>query len=181
MNKTIALAATAVGLAAVSAPTQAQTVYGELGYSAMSARLNVPLLGVSAKADPAMARAVLGVSPLGGLTIEGLAAGHLSDDRFHSQGNMSIDGHAKINQILGIYVGARVGLGPVELYGRVGQARSEMRFKGLGSESDSDVSYGGGLRLIPGKHLTFSADYMRYYDKGGARLDGYTLSVGYRF
>ena len=74
-----------------------------------------------------------------------------------------------------------VGVGPVELFGRVGQARSELQFKGLGSAEDTDISYGGGLRLIPGKNLTFSADYMNYYNKGGARIEGYTLSIGYRF
>ena len=180
MNKITPLAA-AAGFLLAATGAQAQTVYGELGYAAMSARLNVPLLGISAKASPSMGRAVIGVSPFAGLTFEGLAAGHLSDDRFRSDGREILNGRAKINQILGLYVGGRFGLGPVELYGRIGQARSELQFKGLGSTHDSDVSYGGGLRLIPGKNLTFSADYMNYYNKGGARLEGYTLSIGYRF
>ena len=180
MNKITPLAA-AAGFLLAATGAQAQTVYGELGYAAMSARLNVPLLGISAKASPSMGRAVIGVSPFAGLTFEGLAAGHLSDDRFRSDGSEILNGRAKINQILGLYVGGRFGLGPVELYGRIGQARSELQFKGLGSTHDSDVSYGGGLRLIPGKNLTFSADYMNYYNKGGARLEGYTLSIGYRF
>ena len=166
---------------AVACTAQAQTVYGELGYAAMSTRLSVPLLGISAKASPSMGRAVLGVSPFAGLTFEALAAGHLSDDPFRSDNSEILGGRAKISQILGVYVGGRFGVGPVELFGRVGQARSELQFKGLGSAEDTDISYGGGLRLIPGKNLTFSADYMNYYNKGGARIEGYTLSIGYRF
>jgi hypothetical protein len=30
-------------------------------------------------------------------------------------------------------------------------------------------------------NLTLSADYMNYLNKGGARIEGYTLSVGYKF
>lgn len=174
-----------VGLAAASmvlpAAAQAQTIYGEVGYAAMSTSLSVPLLGISAKASPSMGRAVIGVSPFAGLTLEALAAGHLSDDPFRTSNSDILGGKAKISQILGVYVGGRFGLGPVELFGRVGQARSELQFKGLGSAEDTDISYGGGLRLIPGKNMTFSVDYMNYYNKGGARIEGYTLSVGYRF
>ncbi|MEZ5646907.1 MAG: outer membrane beta-barrel protein [Burkholderiaceae bacterium] len=170
----------AAGLGAAGA-AQSQTVYGELGYSAMTASLSVPLLGVSAEAKPAMGRAIIGVSPLLGLTFEGLVAGHINDDRFNSTGSQILNGNAKINQIMGLYVGGRLPLGPVELYGRVGMAQTEMEFKGLGKADDDDVSYGGGIRLVPGKNLTFSLDYMNYYNKGGAKLDGYTLSVGFRF
>lgn len=172
----VAAASTLLPMAA-----QAQTVYGELGYAAMSTTLSVPLLGISAKASPSMGRAVIGVSPLAGLTFEALAAGHLADDPFRTNNSEILGGKAKISQILGLYVGGRLGLGPVELFGRVGQARSELQFKGLGTAKDTDISYGGGLRLIPGDNLTFSVDYMNYYNKGGARIEGYTLSVGYRF
>jgi hypothetical protein len=177
-TKTLLLSSFALG---ASTAAHAQLVYGELGYSAMTASLSVPLLGVSAKANPAMGRAIIGVSPLLGLTLEGLAAGHISDDRFNSSGSQLLNGRAKVSQILGVYVGGRLPLGPVELFGRVGAAQSELDFRGLGKADDTDVSYGGGVRIIPGKNLTFSADYMNYYNKGGAKIEGYTLSIGYRF
>jgi len=182
MNKYLAktLLISSVTLAATTA-AQAQLVYGELGYSAMTTSLSVPVLGISAKANPAMGRAIIGVSPLLGLTLEGLAAGHINDDRFNSSGSQLLNGRAKISQILGVYVGGRLPLGPVELFGRVGAAQSELEFKGLGKADDTDLSYGGGIRFIPGKNLTFSADYMNYYNKGGAKIEGYTLSIGYRF
>lgn len=190
MNKTSALtrvvAPALIILGAFGAQTaMAQDVYGEVGYAALSTELSVPLIGLSAKAKPTMARALIGVSPLGGLAIEGIAAGSLSDDSFSARASGSSSavqlGRAKVNQILGVYVGSRLGLGPVELFGRVGMAKSEVEFKGLGTGDATDISYGGGLRLIPFDNLTLSADYMRYLDKDGARIDGYTLSVGYRF
>ncbi len=174
------LLAVACTLGATGA-AQAQLVYGELGYSAMTTSLSVPLLGLSAKANPAMGRAIIGVSPLLGLTFEGLAAGHINDDRFNSSGSQLLNGRAKVSQILGVYVGGRLPLGPVELFGRVGAAQSELDFRGLGKADDTDISYGGGIRFIPGKNWTFSADYMNYYNKGGAKIEGYTLSIGYRF
>ncbi|AOW13949.1 hypothetical protein LPB72_00820 [Hydrogenophaga crassostreae] len=176
----------APALLALSAQTaMAQDVYGEVGYSAMSTELSVPLIGLSAKAKPTMVRALVGVSPLGGLSIEGIAAGSLSDDSFSANASGSSSavqlGRAKVNQILGVYVGSRLGLGPVELFGRVGMAKSEVQFKGLGNGNETDISYGGGVRLIPFDTFTLSADYMRYLDKDGARIDGYTLSVGLKF
>jgi hypothetical protein len=160
----------------------AQSVYGEVGYALMSTKLSVPLIGLSATAKPTMARVLLGVSPFGGLSIEAIASGSLSDDNFVTKGiATSTLGRAEVSQILGLYVGSRLGLGPVELYGRAGMAKSEVKFNGLGKGDDTDFSYGGGLRLTPIGNFTLSADYMNYLNKGGARIEGYTLSVGYKF
>lgn len=160
---------------------QAQLVYGEIGYSELSTRLSVPALGLSASARPTMGRVLVGVSPFGGLALEALAAGSLSDARLSSNTPGFPAGRAKVNNIYGLYVGTRLGLGPVELFGRAGWAQSELAFDNLGSSDDRDFSYGGGLRLKPGKGFTLSADYMNYLNKGGARIEGYTLSVGYEF
>ena len=159
----------------------AQSVYGELGYAAMSSKLSVPLIGLSATAKPTMARALVGVSVLG-LSIEGIASGSLSSDNFLGNGlNATSLGKAEVSQILGVYVGSHLGLGPVEIFGRVGTAKSKVKFNGIGTSDDTDLSYGAGVRLLPAGNLTLSADYMNYLNKGGARIEGYTLSVGYKF
>ena len=181
MTRKIALASALTLCGLFATTSHAQSVYGEIGFSDMSTRLSVPLIGLSANAKPTMLRAVVGVSPFGGLSLEALAAGHLSDARLTGGSTSTLTGRAKVSEIFGVYIGSRLGLGPVELYGRAGWAQSDMSFQNLGSGSDSDFSYGGGLRLIPGKSLTFSADYMNYLNKGGARIEGYTFSLGYRF
>ena len=174
----------AAAVVASSQGAMAQNVYGEVGYSAMTAKLSVPLLGLSASAKPTMVRGLVGVSPISGLNLEAIVAGSLSDDKFSvdvgNRGSVQL-GNAKVNQILGAYVGTKFGLGPVEVFGRAGWAQSELKFSGLGKSNVSDFSYGAGVRLIAGDTLTVSADYMSYLNKGGARLDGYTLSVGLRF
>ena len=184
LNTTKYLQAAVISAAALlgGQTAMAQSVYGELGYALMSTKVSVPLIGLSATAKPTMARALVGVSPFGGLSIEGIASGSLSDDNFVSKGTVNATiGKAEVSQILGLYVGSRLGLGPVEIFGRAGMAKSEVKFNGLGSSNDTDFSYGGGVRLIPIGNFTLSADYMNYLNKGGARIEGYTLSVGYKF
>lgn len=176
--KLITLATATAGLLAAPA-AQAQSVYGELGYSALSASLSVPVLGISVKSEPAMARAMIGVSPFAGLGVEGMIGTGVSDDRL--RGNSVIDSRVKINEFLGVYLASRLNLGPVELFGRAGVAETRVRFEGLGSGDASGFSYGGGIRLLPTDNLTLSLDYMNYLDKDGVKIDGYTLSVGLKF
>jgi hypothetical protein len=174
----LALVTTLAG--ALAAPAaQAQSVYGEVGYSALSATLTVPVLGISVKSEPAMARAMIGVSPFAGLGVEGMIGTGVRDDRL--RGNQAIDSRVKVNEFLGVYLASRLNLGPVELFGRAGVAETRLRFEGLGSGDGSDFSYGGGIRLLPTDNLTLSLDYMNYFDKGGVKIDGYTLSVGLKF
>lgn len=167
----------ATGLAVPAA--QAQSVYGELGYSALNASLSVPVLGVSVKSEPAMARAMLGISPFAGLGVEGMIGTGISDDRL--RGNLAVDSRVKVDQFVGLYLASRLNLGVVELFGRAGVAETRVRFEGLGSGSASGFSYGGGLRLLPTDNLTLSVDYMNYLDKDGVTIDGYTFSVGLKF
>jgi len=171
----------ATGLAGlIAAPAaQAQSVYGELGYSALSASLSVPVLGVSVKSEPAMARAMIGISPFAGLGVEGMIGTGVRDDRL--RGNAPINSRVKVDEFLGVYLASRLNLGPVELFGRAGVAETRVRFEGLGTGSDSGFSYGGGLRLLPTDSLTLSLDYMSYLDKSGVKIDGYTFSVGLKF
>ena len=177
--KRIALTATALGALSVTPAVHAQAIYGELGYSALSASLSVPVLGVSVKSEPAMARAMLGISPFAGLGVEGMIGTGISDDRLRGTGG--IDSHVKVDEFVGVYLASRLNLGVVELFGRAGVAETRVRFDGLGSGSDNDFSYGGGIRLLPADNLTLSLDYMNYLDKDGVKIDGYTFSIGLKF
>ncbi len=183
--KTLRHIALVAGIAgALAAPAaQAQSVYGEIGYSALSASLKVPVLGLSVKSEPAMARAMIGVSPFAGLGVEGMIGTGVNDDRLRGRSEFegAINSRVKVNEFLGVYLASRLRLGPVELFGRAGVAETKLRFEGLGSASGSDFSYGGGLRLLPTDRLTISADYMNYFNKDGVKIDGYTLSVGLKF
>ena len=179
MNKTYL--ASAALLATLLAPVaQAQSVYGELGYSALSMKLSVPVIGLRASSNPAMVRGVLGLQLTDGWALEALGGVNAGSSGY-TNSNTGIRHSGKVDQLFGLYVVPKLGLGPVELFGRVGMARSKISFKGLGSGEDKKLSYGIGLRLMPTDNLSMSVDYMNYLDSGGASVNGYSLSLGLRF
>jgi Outer membrane protein beta-barrel domain len=173
--------ASAALLATLLAPaTQAQTVYGELGYSNLSLKLSVPVVGLRASAHPTMVRGLVGLQVTDGLALEAIGGFHAGESGY-TNSNTGTRYNGKVDQLYGLYVSPKIGLGPVELFGRVGMARSKISFEGLGSGQDKKLSYGGGLRLMPTSRLSLSVDYMNYLDSGGASVNGYSLSLGLRF
>lgn len=174
-----ALALVAVTAAAFT-PVQAQTVYGELGYSALSLKLSVPVIGLRASANPTMVRGLVGLQITDNLALEALGGLHAGTS-VYTNSNTGVRSNGKVDQLYGLYVTPKIGLGPVELFGRVGLARTKISFQGLGSGEDRKLSYGGGLRLMPTSNLSLSVDYMNYLDSGGASVNGYSLNLGLRF
>lgn len=158
----------------------AQRVYGELGYSSLSLKLSVPVLGLRASASPTMARGLIGLQLTDALALEAIGGVQASDGTYTAS-NTAVRYKGRVDQLYGVYVTPKVGLGPVELFGRVGMAHTKLGFDGLGSGSDRRLSYGGGLRLMPTSRLSLSMDYMNYLDSGGASVNGYSLSLGLRF
>jgi hypothetical protein len=163
-----------------SGAAQAQSVYGELGYSSLSLKLAVPVVGLRASARPAMVRGLLGLQVTDGLALEAIG-GFNAGESGYTNSNSGIRYSGKVDQLFGVYVAPKIGLGPVEVFGRVGMARTKISFAGLGSGEDRKLSYGGGLRLLPTSKLSLSVDYMNYLDSGGASVNGYSLSLGLRF
>ncbi|MFP8779012.1 outer membrane beta-barrel protein [Hydrogenophaga sp. RWCD_12] len=175
------LLATAALLAALGSPaTQAQSVYGELGYSNLSLKLSVPVIGLRASASPNMVRGLVGLQLTDGFALEAIG-GLNSGKGTYTASNTGTQYRGKVDQLYGLYVTPKFGLGPVEVFGRVGMASSKISFQGLGSGSDKKLSYGGGLRLMPTSKLSLSVDYMNYLDSGGASVNGYSLNLGLRF
>jgi Outer membrane protein beta-barrel domain len=166
--------------AAAASPLSAQTVYGELGYSALSLKLSVPVIGLRASASPSMVRGLVGLQVTDNLALEALGGFHTGSSVYNNS-NTGVRSSGKVDQLYGLYVSPKIGLGPVELFGRVGLARTKISFQGLGSGEDRKLSYGGGLRLLPTSNLSLSVDYMNYLDSGGASVNGYSLSLGLRF
>jgi Outer membrane protein beta-barrel domain len=179
MNKTF-LASAALLATLLTPAAQAQSVYGELGYSALSLKLSVPVIGLRASASPAMVRGLIGLQITDSLALEAIG-GVGAGDSGYTNSNTGTRYNGKVEQLYGLYVTPRIGLGPVELFGRVGMARTKVSFQGLGSGDDKKLSYGGGLRLMPTSRLSLSVDYMNYLDSGGASVNGYSLNLGLRF
>lgn len=178
MKKTLALALLVSTLGAPAA--MAQTLYGELGYSPLSLKLSVPVIGLRANAHPSVLRGLVGLQITDSIALEAIGGFH-SGESGYTNNSTGTRSNGKVDQLYGLYVAPKIGLGPIELFGRVGMARTKISFQGLGSGEDKKLSYGGGLRLMPTSNLSLSVDYMNYLDSGGASVNGYSLNLGLRF
>ena len=188
--KLIAIAAASAMLMAGGA-AQAQMargtsghVYGELGYTA----LKIEESGSSTK--PGMLRGIVGFDFNPNLAVEGLLGfGVRKDSTNVNVGGVTANVESDLRHMVGIYVKPKVMLGDgFELFGRLGYTDTSLRsrasvagFSASDSSSGSDWSYGLGANFNIAPQAYVGVDYMRYYNKNDVKLDGVTVSVGYRF
>lgn len=160
------------------------TTYGELGYSS----LKVSGGGFSAK--PGMLRGVVGYNLGENLALEGmLGLGIRKDSSTTTFNGVAVKVDQDVRHMIGIYVKPKVMLAnSFELYGRLGYVDTRLRssasvagFSASGSSSGSDVSYGLGVNFNVAPRAYVGVDYMSYYKKDDVKIDGLTVSVGYRF
>ncbi len=85
---------------------------------------------------------------------------------------------------------ARVPLGPVELFGKVGQyfydVRTRIDFDGglpsiRGKDSRDDFMWGGGVSMVVLQHLELRAEYEKLELKNTDKSDAFWLSAAWRF
>jgi outer membrane autotransporter protein len=72
----------------------------------------------------------------------------------------------------------------LEVFGRVGYVKSKVEFEEAGfssTESDSGVAYGVGVNYSFNPRMSIGIDYMRFSKVSEAKIDGLTVSFGYRF
>jgi opacity protein-like surface antigen len=188
--KLIAIAAASAMLLAAGA-AQAQmargavgNMYGELGYTS----LKIEETGVSVK--PGMLRGIVGFNLHENLAVEGmLGFGIRKDNSNTTFSGVPVNIESELRHMVGIYAKPKVMLGDaVELFGRLGYADTKIRssasvagFSASDSSSGSDWSYGLGANFNIAPRAYVGVDYMRYYNKNDTKLDGVTVSVGYRF
>ncbi|GAB3772439.1 hypothetical protein GCM10028796_43070 [Ramlibacter monticola] len=163
--KRIAIAAAAALL--VLGTAQAQTratspLYGELGYSFMTVK------GFGFSADPQALRGIIGYNFHPYLAAEGMLAF-----------NTSSDNDQKVKNSFGVFLKPKYDFGNLEAYGRLGWARTEL--SGPIDGQDNDFAYGVGLNYSFNPRTYVGLDWMRLADKDGVKVDGVTISIGYRF
>jgi opacity protein-like surface antigen len=159
-----------------STAANASPMYGELGYTWAK------VSGDGGSAKPGLLRGIIGYNFHPNLAVEGMAAVGIKDDSRNIGG---VDVNAKVQHSLGIYLKPKFNVTPaLEVFGRAGYASTQVKLdSALGSSStrQGDWSYGAGLTYSFGRATYAGLDYMRYADKDGVKVDGVTLSVGYRF
>jgi opacity protein-like surface antigen len=187
--KLIAIAAASAMLMAGAAQAQTRpaatgTTYGELAYSA----LKISDSGIDLK--PGMLRGIVGYNFHENFAVEGmLGFGVRKDDTTITYAGVPVNVSEDVRNIAGIYVKPKTMIGDsVEVFGRLGWAHTRVRATASASGvsasdtgSDSSVSYGVGANYNVTPKVYVGVDYMRYFKKDDTKIDGFTVSAGYRF
>ncbi len=164
----IAQLTTTLGLLALAAGAQAQSLYGEVGYTGLDYR--EPGLKVS----PDMVRGVVGYQFTPNLSMEGMVGLHANSDT--ASGTT-----LKLDNMVGVFGKVQAPLAEgVNVYGRLGVVRSDLKANGV-SDARTGLAYGAGISYDLSKTTYLNADYTKYYDRRDQKLEGLTFGVGFRF
>jgi opacity protein-like surface antigen len=160
----------AVGVVILAAGAQAQSIYGEVGYSG----LNYKEPGL--KVSPDMMRGIVGYQFTPNVSAEGmlgLGSGTKTDGGTGSS--------LKVDNMLGAFVKLQAPLtDSLNVYGRLGAVHTSLKVNGA-SDNGSSFAYGVGATYDLSKAVYVNADYTNYYDRHDQKIDGYTIGIGYRF
>jgi len=143
--------------------------------------------GLSIK--PKALRGIVGYEFHPNLAVEGMLAFGVSDGSTDVDAGIPVNLSMKVEHAYGIYVKPKFDVTPqFEVFGRLGYAETKLKatVSALGmsasdSSSDGDFSYGLGVAYRFDPRMSVGLDYMRNYNKDGVKIDGVTLSLGYRF
>lgn len=164
----IATLTTTLGLALLASGAQAQSLYGEVGYTGLD------YSGTGLKVSPAMVRGVVGYEFTPQLALEGMVG-------LGARSDSSAGSTLKLDNTIGVFGKAQVPLNDAfKVYGRVGVARTALKTNGV-SDSSTGLAWGAGASYDLSKTTYLNVDYTRYLDKDSQKLDGITASIGFRF
>ena len=91
-------------------------------------------------------------------------------------------GGTNLSNSVGVFVKPKMMLNnEVEVFGRLGFARTKLKFSEDSSGSDSSFAYGLGGNYYLNKQTYLTASYMSLYSKDGFKINGFNLGAGYKF
>jgi len=164
----IAKLTTTLSLVALAAGAQAQSMYGEVGYTGLDYR--EPGLKVS----PGMVRGVVGYGFTPNVSVEGMVG-------LNGGSDTASGATLKLDNMVGVFGKLQAPLAEgVNLYGRLGVARSDLKVNGV-SDASTSVAYGVGMTYDLSKTTYLNADYTKYHDRDDKKLEGVTVGLGFRF
>lgn len=157
-------------------------LYGEIGLSQLKVKAVDGTL--SAEAKPGLLSGTIGYRFLPWLAVEGFVAGGVAKDEIRLNGaNTGID--AKIPNVFGVFLKPTLPLGErVELFGRLGVARTKLELQAGGvdiDDSGSDAAYGLGVNVNLSPMSYLQANWTNYYKKDGIKIEGLGIAYGRRF
>ncbi|MBN9369846.1 porin family protein [Hydrogenophaga sp. YM1] len=187
LSRTMLVSLLAAGLASAASAQQVQSpsdpkLYGEIGLSQL--KITAKDGPLSAEAKPGLLTGTLGYRLWPFLSVEGHVAGGVMKDEIKLNGvNTGID--AKVPSTYGLFLKPTLPLGErVELFGRVGVARTKLELSAGGINRDdtgTDTAYGLGVNVHLSPVSYLQANWMNYHDKDGVKAEGVGIVYGRRF
>lgn len=164
----IAKISTTLGLVLLAAGVQAQSMYGEVGYTGLEYK------EPGVKVSPGMVRGVVGYDITPNVAVEGMLGLNGGSDTGSGT-------HLKINNMVGVFGKVQAPVtDALKVYGRLGVARTSLKANGV-SDHDTGLAYGAGVTYDLSQTTYLNADYTMYHDRNNQKLDGFTVGVGLRF
>jgi outer membrane autotransporter protein len=171
--KLIAIAAGSLFLALGPAHAQfaGAPLYGELGYSFLEVK------DFGFKTNPQALRGIVGYNFHPYLAAEAMAGFGTSDD---SDGALNV----KLRNMFGLYAKPKYTWNNAEVFARLGWAHTSVRASSpvrSTTDKDDDFSWGVGANYNFNPKMYVGADWMRYTKQDHIKVQGVTVSFGYRF
>jgi opacity protein-like surface antigen len=172
----------AIATVAVSATAAQAQLYGEVGYTSLTAKATSGANKI--EASPSVLGATIGYDVHKNVAVEGMFVFGLSDDTVKFNG-ASIPAQLKVDTSYGIFLKPKAMLTEsFEVFGRLGYMDSKITASGAGlsaSESDSGFAYGFGANYYFSKTTYLTVSYLNAYDKDDTKIDGVTFGLGMKF
>ena len=170
LKKLAAIAAVALVSTAASAQTAKTDFFGEVAYTATTYKAS----GLSGSWSPSAIRGVVGMGFHENFAVEGMLLIGATDSN-----NLGVN--LKLTSGAGIYLKPRAKLGDdVEVFARLGWANVNSKVANIDTK-DNGASYGLGASYAFNKTTNVNVDYMMYNDSNGAKIDGISVGVGFKF
>ena len=170
LKKLAALAALALATSAASAQTAKTDFYGEVAFTSTTYKAS----NLSGSWSPSALRGVVGMGFHENFAVEGMLLVGAADSS-----NLGVN--LKLTSGAGLYLKPRAKLGDsVEVFARLGWANVNSKVGNIDTK-DNGASYGLGGSFSLNKTTSLNVDYMLYNDQNGAKIDGVSVGVGFKF
>lgn len=163
-----------------AAKSSASGFYGEVGFTPLEFK------DPGIKLYPKQVRLIGGYDVHPNLAVEGLIGLGAKEDKVEANG---VTLKFNVDYTVGLFLKPKVAVTPeLELFGRVGYARTKYGFSSSVGDMDvsvstskNDTAYGVGAAYALNEKISINLDYMSYFSKDDAKIKGITLGVGMKF
>ena len=173
------IAITAFAVTATAAQAQ---IYGEVGYTSLTAKDTSS--ATTYKASPSALGVTVGYDVHKNVAVEAMGLFGINENTIKENGT-STSNKFKVNSSYGVFLKPKTMLGEnFEIFGRLGYMNTKRSVSGANfsaSEASSSLAYGLGANYYVTKTTYLTVNYMNLYNKDSVKIDGVTFGLGMKF